>query len=196
MGRGTWIAAVLANVLAGCSSTRILYTPLVTPPRAMPPRQVDQVDVYVTTPPSRPHLDVGMLQVTEYRAGTEKVSGQEMMLHLKGGAAAQGCDAVLITALDMRSGRYSMPSIQGSCELYTDTPADHLVVLRASPPNLVVTIASAGADVRAAPSPAAQVITRLNPGLRLIVHPTSGGWSFVKLSDGRLGWVSDVAFLR
>jgi hypothetical protein len=196
MVRGTWIVGLVAIGLGGCAPTTVYYLPLVTPPRPMVERPREQVDVYVTTPPSRPHLDVGLLQVIEYRQFSDATS-QQMMLHLKGAAAAQGCDAVLITAVDMRSNRYAARSIHGSCEVYTDVPADHPVALPAPPPQpagIVVTIGNAGVDVRAAPSKAAQVVTRMNAGLRVIVHPAFDGWSFVKLSDGRIGYVDDVAF--
>ena len=202
-GIGVVAVAVGACALGGCASTKVSYVQLATPPRPMVPRPYEQVDTYVTTPPTRPHVDVGLLQVLEFRVGDDPVSPQEMVMHLKGGAATQGCDAVLITSVDMRSTRYRAPSMEGSCEMYTDAAATAPSQPTAPPPppspppsppvGTAALIGTHGVEIRTAPSLAAPVIMRLNPGLLVRVYPSSDGWRFVRLSDGRIGYISLAA---
>jgi hypothetical protein len=109
-----------ALVLAGCQAT-VFYTQLVPPPHAMAPHRVEDVEVLVVTPPVAPHVDVGLLQVT---TGDGARTSTQMVARLRAEAAALGCDALLITGVENQAGRYSRPSMQGSCVVYkTPQPA-------------------------------------------------------------------------
>jgi hypothetical protein len=121
------LAVALACSLAGCAPA-VYYTPLVAPPHPLAPRPVEKVDVYLVTPPARPHVDVGIVQVVLWG----EVDGQNVVDTLLGlikeKAAEVGCDAVLVTSID-RQGRPAPhsaapdgPSIQGSCVAYKESP--------------------------------------------------------------------------
>jgi hypothetical protein len=80
-------------------------------------RAPNQVETFVVTPPSRPHVDIGMLQVIRH-SGDE--SFDQMLALLRTAAAQHGCDALLVTSVDTRALKYSSGSIVGSCEVFTD----------------------------------------------------------------------------
>ncbi|HXJ22548.1 MAG TPA: SH3 domain-containing protein [Polyangia bacterium] len=193
------VACLAAVAFGGCASTNpVMYMQINPPPRPMVPRPFEQVDMFLVTPPSRPHVDVAMLQAFGWPGASDPIQLQMMLGQLLEGAAQRGCDAVLVTMIDARYGRYSTSSVQGSCELYTDARAEQKSPAPAAPsrPPVVVTIASSGADIRDAPRSEAQVVVHLDAGVRLIVNRSEGGWSTIKLSTGRLGYISDVAIFQ
>jgi hypothetical protein len=199
MVRGMRGACLAGVALAGCGAGNpVMFIQINTPPRTMVARPTEQVDLFLATPPSRAHVDVGMLQVFGWPGASDPIQLQSMLTELRMAAAQRGCDAILITMIDTRYGRYSSSSVQASCELYTDARAEKAAAAPAVPsrPSVIVTIASSGADVRTAPSSDALVVAHLDAGVRVVVAPPQGGWSSVKLSDGRLGYISDVAFFQ
>jgi len=102
--------------LVGCQPATVYYTQLLTPPHAMTPHRVEDVEVLVVTPPAAPHVDVGILQVT---TGDDARTSTAMVARLRSEAAARGCDALLITTVESQApGRTGRPSIQGSCVVY------------------------------------------------------------------------------
>ena len=119
-GVGAVRVFVLLGVLlaSGCAA-KVVYTPLIPPPRPMSRRPGGAVEVLVVTPPARPHTDVGLLQAFP-KAGTWDAPIPEMITNLRERAGAIGCDAVLITSIDRRSSRYHSQSIQASCIVYDD----------------------------------------------------------------------------
>jgi len=199
MVRGMRVACLAGVALGGCAATNpVMFIQINTPPRPMVARPTEQVEFFLATPPSRAHVDVGMLQVFGWPGASDPVQLQSMLTELRMAAAQRGCDAILVTMIDGRYGRYSSSSVQASCELYTDARADKAAPAPTAPsrPTVIVTIASSGADVRTAPNPEAVVVAHLEAGVRVVVGPPEGGWSSVKLSDGRLGYISDVAFFQ
>jgi hypothetical protein len=119
MRRGAPVVCVAVMALAGCANP-VAYIPLVVPPRPMISRRPEQVDVLLVTPPARPHMDIGFLQIAcPYSEDPNRY--QELIRQMRGAAAVVGCDAVLIISATAVFGRgRSGGSMQASCEVYTD----------------------------------------------------------------------------
>jgi hypothetical protein len=77
--------------------------------------------MFVVTPPPRPHVDLGLLQVIR---GNNEQTLDQMLGTLRAQAAERGCDAVVVTMVDARAARYSPLSVEGSCEIYTPPASD------------------------------------------------------------------------
>ena len=118
-GRAGLVAAVAGTLLlTGCPAA-VFYTHLAEPPHPLTPHRVEDVQVLVVTPPAAPHVDVGLFQVT---SGQDAPTAKEMVARLRAEAAALGCDAVLITAIDNQASRDVRASVHGSCIVYKQPP--------------------------------------------------------------------------
>jgi hypothetical protein len=115
------LAVALAAPLSGCLPPEVYYTPVVKPPHPLAPRPVATVDVYLVTPPARPHVDVGIVQVVvsgDFDQGAQVVD--TLLQLVKEKAAAVGCDAVLVTSIDRHGAKGRGPSMEASCVAYKD----------------------------------------------------------------------------
>jgi hypothetical protein len=101
-------------LLAGCPA-QVYYTGLLKPPRPLAPRRPEDVELFVVTPPARPHTDIGLYQIT---AGVDASSSTEMIQRLRTEAAARGCDAILVTSVDHQASEETAPNVQASCVIY------------------------------------------------------------------------------
>ena len=153
---------LLVVATAGCAA-RIEYVPLAEPQRPLFARAPAQVETYVVTPPSRPHVDLGLVQVI--RGGGDQTIGDLLDL-LRVAAAEHGCDAIVITMIDTRRAKHSPVSVEGSCEIYTDAagplpppalPAPTPPAAALPQPRPAVVAAGARAEVRSAPSASSSV---------------------------------------
>ena len=193
--------AMLA-LMAGCADLGDAeYLALETPPWPLVPRDPMEIDLFVSSPIARPHVDVGLLQVASSMNGD---SLHEAMVLLRNAAAAHGCDAVLMTKMDARYTDESPQTAQGVCVVYTDlaspvlpAPPSAVEVQPAAPEQLHAALATGGRPVavRSAPSRVAPVIVRLPSGTPVTALSTNPGWVFVKLSDGRGGYVLNNSIL-
>ena len=77
--------------------------------------------MFVVTPPPRPHVDLGLVQVIR---GNNHETLDQMLGTLRAQAAERGCDAVVVTMVDARATKHSPLSVEGSCEIYTPSPSD------------------------------------------------------------------------
>ncbi len=113
-----------ATVILGCATPNgVVYSPVNPPPRAFVRRTPASVDVFVSKPPTRPHVDVGMFEVYQGRKndGTG-LSTEEMFGTLRLHAALRGCDAVQVMGVEL-AGREESRVVRGVCEMYTDPEA-------------------------------------------------------------------------
>ena len=113
------VFVVLGVLLASGCAAKVVYTPLLPPPRRMSRRPGAAVEVLVVTPPVRPHTDVGLLQAFP-KPGSWDAPVPEMITNLRERAGGIGCDAILITSIDRQANRYHSKSIQASCIVYDD----------------------------------------------------------------------------
>ena len=89
---------VLLTVSCGLEAT---VTPINAAPRPMTARSIESVEVFTSTPPSRPHVDVALIEVAQETGGNGGGTA-EMVARLRSVAAAQGCDAIHVTGLTNR----------------------------------------------------------------------------------------------
>jgi hypothetical protein len=191
-----WLVLGLLAVTAGGCAARIEYVAMAQPPRPLYVRAPDQVETYVVTPPARPHIDLGIVQVIRGASG-QSIDEMLGLLHLA--AAEHGCDAIVITMIDTRRSKYAPVSVEGSCEVYTDAaavPPPEATAPRApaaalSQPRAAVVRGGGPVEVRSAPSNAAPVIARLDAGTPVWVLAADPGWHFARLPDGRGGYLPD-----
>jgi len=85
----------------GCG-TVVTETPLNAAPRELTPRAPESVEVYSSAPPSRPHVDVALLEAEQSELGSG--GGAVMVRRLRERAGKMGCDAVFISGISTRDG--------------------------------------------------------------------------------------------
>ena len=116
---------LLALLICGCG-TSVSYTSLRAYPRG-PRRSPEAVDVYVSSPPTEPHVDVGILEA-EQESELSLDGTREMLAALRKAAARAGCDALFVKgmgsnaqgALLITDHPSSVKTITGTCIRYTD----------------------------------------------------------------------------
>jgi hypothetical protein len=211
MTRHRWWTVLLVGCALGASACadRIVYIPIAKAPNALTLHSPDQVELLAVTPPSKPHIDIALLQLV-HGPNDNGNDVAAMMATLRAQAGRYGCDALLITMVDVRYSMGSPTSIEGSCVVYTDrhsaasataleSPAPSLASPREAapaPPPAHWAVAVAGTEpsvVHTAPATVAPVLTSLSPGQRILASPAEPGWSFVRLPNGRAGYIADAA---
>jgi hypothetical protein len=113
-GRSAAVIVFAGLLLAGCPA-QVYYTGLLAAPRPLAPRRPEDVELFVVTPPARPHTDIGLYQVT---AGIDASDATAMIQRLRTEAAARGCDAILVTSIDHQASEDIAPNVQASCIIY------------------------------------------------------------------------------
>ncbi len=122
------MAFMLLLPLAGCG-TYVTSTRINPPPRTMVPRSAESVDVYASGPPTRPYVDVAILEVEQTHSLNEQ--GTSLMIGaLRAKAGQIGCDAIVVGGMTDHQGaahgsgwRLLDPGStirQASCLVYTD----------------------------------------------------------------------------
>jgi hypothetical protein len=74
--------------------TPLNYTPLNQPPHDLKPRAPEQIQIFSSGAPERPHVDVGLLSVQEGSGGYETQAS--LIDALRQSAATKGCDALML----------------------------------------------------------------------------------------------------
>ena len=101
------------------------------PPRPLSKRAPESVEVYTSSPPERPHVDVAILEVVEESGSSEFDTG-EMLARLRQLAGDNGCDAIHVSgALNRGPGAEvlltdypaSREGLAATCLVFTDAPA-------------------------------------------------------------------------
>jgi hypothetical protein len=206
------LALAAALLMPACAGV-VDYFPLIPPTRPLSPHPPEKVEVFVVTPPARPHTNLGLFEV---RPGQNDRSTYDMVAALRRSAAAIGCDAVLITSLNSHLGTGGDPSIHGACIVYNDivasdgnaaassvtpgsvtpgsmTPASNPTPPPTSPWRSALIAASPG-EVRTAPFVVAPLLIRLDAGQRVSVsRDATNGWRVARLLDGHVGYIQDTA---
>ena len=124
---------VTSLLLVGCGTT-IQATPINPAPRPMTPRPPETVEMFTTSRPTRPYVDVALLEA-EQSSGYSSHDTPEMFAALRERGARMGCDAIVLNGMSARStgdtGVESLVSddppdrkgIYATCVMYT-SPAD------------------------------------------------------------------------
>jgi hypothetical protein len=85
---------VLAVGLGGCAETTVTYTPLNVAPHDLTPRAPEQLQIFSSGAPGRPHVDAGLISIQEGGGGTETQAS--LIETLRQSAAERGCDALTL----------------------------------------------------------------------------------------------------
>jgi hypothetical protein len=117
-----WLCLFVVGGLTGCGVTSD-YTQLNPPPRAMVAKPVDSVQVFSSTRPTRPYVEVGLVSA---RAGSTVDNDQgEILRSLRERAAEAGCDAIFDLRANNRTsggpyGGGTMMGYEATCIVYKD----------------------------------------------------------------------------
>jgi hypothetical protein len=97
------LAEAFVLLAVSACGTQVSETYLNQPPAKMAPRGPGSVLLYASGPPTRPHMDVAILQVEQSRGLNDQ--GLDLMLdRLRVRAAQLGCDGVVVGGIRERSG--------------------------------------------------------------------------------------------
>jgi hypothetical protein len=101
MSISSWLAVSIV-ALTGCG-TFISETPVNRPPRLLSPRPAETVEIFTSSPPVTPHVDVALLEV-EQTHGLNARGTAIMLTSLRERAGELGCDAVFIGGFSEHTG--------------------------------------------------------------------------------------------
>jgi hypothetical protein len=125
---GLGILVLLGMALnAGCGiSTSATF--LRAPPRAMAPRSPDSVEVFGAGPPSRPHVDLALIEAEQQSTNTPGDT-PELIAKLRQKAGELGCDGLVLASIFSRvdtmttivtGNTHDQKGISGTCIVYTE----------------------------------------------------------------------------
>ena len=113
----------LSVVLVGCG-TFVTETLINPPPRPLTPRGYESVQVFSSTPPKRPYVDVALMEVEQTH--DLNVRGTDLMIQrLRERAGTIGCDAVVIGGMRERGSDTKVfdsgsTTLHATCIVYDD----------------------------------------------------------------------------
>jgi len=114
------LVAALGCAAMGCEDS-VSYTHIGAPSPALVARPTDSVEVFLGTPPARPHRNLGVLQVARGAFSPDR-SMDDTVQVARASAAQMGCEAILVTSIDTLGGRQRPPNVQANCIVYTAPP--------------------------------------------------------------------------
>ena len=114
------LVAALGCAAAGCEDS-ISYAHIGAPSPELVARPVESVEVFLGTPPTRPHRNLGVLQVARGTFSPDRSMDDTVQL-ARATAARMGCEAILVTSIDMIAGRNRPRNVQANCIVYTAPP--------------------------------------------------------------------------
>lgn len=127
MRLGNSLLASLLLTTAGCSlfhagrHLSTAYVPIHEPPHPLPPIPADQVEVFLATIPTRPFIEVAMLEVQE---GRGRYTSSELFAGIRELAGRHGCEGLILIGDNDSSGSTSSntASTETSTTPGTDKP--------------------------------------------------------------------------
>jgi hypothetical protein len=115
----------LVCCLAACGTT-VQYTPTNAPPRPMRARPPGTVELFTSSKPDRPFVEVGILEAQQSsKYSTDRMP--EIIAELRKEAAKIGCDAIMMTgAADQVTGdekvTTTLKGYRGTCIMWKTRP--------------------------------------------------------------------------
>jgi hypothetical protein len=97
-------ALAIAGAGAGCGHS-VTYTALNASPRPLAPRTAASVELYMTTQPTRPSVEVGYFEIEQQSPASSGTPA--MIAELRTRAGRMGCDALVLTGSTDRIQSYS-----------------------------------------------------------------------------------------
>jgi len=99
--KSIWVLLGIAVSGLGCVTSFVETTRLNAAPRPLVPRPARSVEIYASSPPTRPHVDVALLRASQPNYG---IDTPRMVQSLAERAGQLGCDALFISGASERSG--------------------------------------------------------------------------------------------
>jgi hypothetical protein len=116
-------AVALLVVISSCTTTSGSYTQLNPPPRKLSARPPEQVELFSSGPPQRPHVDVGLITIEE--GSLDPATPERLVGMLREVAGEHGCDAVVVAPPSSKSyNDQSYKVYSGTCVVYRDAAPD------------------------------------------------------------------------
>jgi hypothetical protein len=96
-----WVRLGIALFVSGCALQSVETVRLNTAPRPLQARPAQAVEVYASTPPVRPHVDIALLRADQSNYGSDT---PRLVQALAERAGEMGCDALFISGTAERAG--------------------------------------------------------------------------------------------
>jgi hypothetical protein len=133
MRRTLWFAILAGSLFAGCG-TFVDFTPLNDSPCPLSPRSPGSVEVFSSGAPTRPHVDVALVEAKQTHSLNEQGTGL-MVQRMREQAAALGCDAIVLGSVTDHQGAQpgsgwdlldpGATKRQATCIVYQDSTSVH-----------------------------------------------------------------------
>jgi hypothetical protein len=116
---------LLALVVVAACGTNLSQTQINPAPHAMTARSPASVEIFASAPPTRPHVDVAILQAQQQAYSLDDQA--DMIRQLREQAAQLGCEALVINGADNGSfgdhhNTWTLHGYFATCIAYTDAP--------------------------------------------------------------------------
>jgi hypothetical protein len=97
--KSIWALVGVMVFYAGCVPSSVETTPLNAAPRPLVARPARSVEIYASSPPTRPHVDVALLRADQ---SNHEADTQRLVQALAERAGELGCDALFISGAGQR----------------------------------------------------------------------------------------------
>jgi hypothetical protein len=108
-------------MLGGCLPTTVNYVPVNSPPGPTRQRAAQEVGVFSSGPPQRPHLDVGIIEAI---AGSGLESLESLVALAREEAARRGCDALVLNPVAFTGEDSRDRVVSGTCVRFVPAGAE------------------------------------------------------------------------
>jgi len=98
--KSIWALSGMVFCASGCALSSVETTRLNAAPRPLAARPARSVEIYSSSPPTRPHVDVALLRADQANFGTDTPA---MLRSLAERAGELGCDALFVSGASERS---------------------------------------------------------------------------------------------
>jgi hypothetical protein len=114
-GHLVWKVGAL-SLVGGCSTAAVNFARVNPPPVAMSQRPPEEVAVYSSGPPCRPHLDVGVIEAKSLTAGWQRL--ESLMAMARKEAGRRGCDALVLNPVAFTGTDGDLRVVSGTCVVF------------------------------------------------------------------------------
>jgi hypothetical protein len=85
---------IILSTMCGCAGTSLAYTAIRESPVPLRSRPAAQVEVFMTKPPERPHVELGIVESQQEPGSTD--DAPDVIAKMRALAGQHGCDALVI----------------------------------------------------------------------------------------------------
>jgi len=140
-----WVRLGIALFVSGCAIPTVESVRLNAAPRPLQARPARAVEVYASTPPVRPHVDIALLRANQSNYGSDT---PRLVQALAERAGEMGCDALFISGSTERAGltgdAYLLDPgsriLLGVCIVYVDQSGTSVTGSVPAAPNAIVLV--------------------------------------------------------